>query len=146
MNRVALAALSVALGVGAFVACDDDSRYVYTARRYDDANACLEDFTPVERVPGDSVSVRCAPACLAVRDVLYVSPVCPPLPDIAVAVDESDPRCKAALDAYRAETFCSTLGAADDDAGDDSGDDAGDEASAEVDAGDDDASPDAAGD
>lgn len=137
MNRtqgLALAALSTALGVVAFVACDDDSRYVYTARRYNDSNACLEDFKPVERVPGDGVSVRCAPACLAVRDVLYVSPVCPPLPDIAVAVDESEPRCKAALDAYRAETFCSTLGATDDDAGEDGGGDAGEE-DAEADAG-----------
>lgn len=107
MKRLALAAFAVTLGIGAFVACDDDSRYVYTARRYDDANACLDDYTAVERVPGEGVSVRCAPACLAVRDVLYVSPVCPPFPDIAVAVDESDPRCKAALDAYRSETFCS---------------------------------------
>lgn len=135
MNRLALAALSIALGIGAFVACDDDSRYVYTARRYDDANTCLEDYSAVERVPGDGVSVRCAPACLAVRDVLYVSPVCPPLPDIAVAVDESDPRCKAALDAYRAEAFCSTGGGAtEEDAGgdEDASADAAEEVSADA--------------
>lgn len=125
MGRLHLAVIGVGAGIAAMVACDDDSRYVFTARRYNDANACLEDYTAVERVPGDGVSVRCAPACLAVRDVLYVSPVCPPLPDIAVAVDEGDPRCKAALDAYRAEAFCSSAGAAQDDAGEDGGGDAG---------------------
>jgi hypothetical protein len=141
MKRVALA-LAVASVVAAFVACDDDPRYVYTARRYDDANGCLEDYSAVERVPGDGVSVRCAPACLAVRDVLYVSPVCPPLPENAVAVDGSDPRCKAALDAYAAETFCSSGGGEEEsDGGDD--EEGGADEDAEADAG---IAEDAAGD
>jgi hypothetical protein len=110
MNRSLLAAAvsipSIALLVSTFVACDDDPRYVYTAQRYDEAAGCLEEYSAIEVVPGDSVSVRCPPACLSVGDDLYVSPVCPPLPDNAVAVDPSDPTCAAALEAARSATLC----------------------------------------
>lgn len=100
-----LAAASVA--VVAFVACEDDSRYVYTARKYDAVNGCLTDYKAIETVPGRGVSVRCPVACLTVDDAVYVSPVCPPLPANAEALDSTDPQCQAALDANARNALCS---------------------------------------
>lgn len=97
--------LGIAL-IGAFASCDDDDRYVYTARRFDEANACLGAYTPVERVVGEGADVKCAPTCLTFRDAFYVSPVCPPLPVDALEVSADDPRCQAALEAFRTETLC----------------------------------------
>ena len=106
MRRALLGvALAVAM-IGAFVACDDDDRYVYTARRFDEANACLGAFTPVERVLGEGADVKCAPTCLTFKDALYVSPVCPPISEDAIEVSADDPRCQAAVEAFNTETFC----------------------------------------
>lgn len=132
--------LASALVVLAIVACEEDPRYVYTARRYNPAQACLEEYSSVETVPGDDVSVRCREACLAVRDVVYVSPVCPPLPTNAAALDDDDPRCQEALDASRMEASCAAPaqeedGGEEEDGGTEEDADAGDpDAGAAVDA------------
>jgi hypothetical protein len=127
MRRALLVVASAVGLLGAFVSCDDDDRYVYTARRFDEANACLGPFTPIERVIGEGADVKCAPTCLTFKDVLYVSPVCPPLPVDATEVSADDPRCVAAVEAFEAETFCDAP--ADEDAGDE------DEDGGDVDAG-----------
>jgi hypothetical protein len=107
MRRALYALAAGSAAVLAFVACEDDSRYVYTARKYDAVNGCLTDYKSIETVPGRGVSVRCPLACLTVDDAVYVSPVCPPLPSNAEALDESDPQCQAALDASAQEASCS---------------------------------------
>lgn len=117
MNRLVLALLALAGIVVAIVACDDNPRYVYTAQRYDSRRGCLEDFRGVETIPGDSVSVRCGQTCFTVGDDLYISPVCPPLPDNATELEQSDEECQAALDASRQEASCVGLQLADEDGG-----------------------------
>jgi hypothetical protein len=106
MRRALLGVASAIAIVGGFVSCDDDDRYVYTARRFDEANACLGPFTPIELVVGEGADVKCPPTCLTFKNVLYVSPVCPPLPVDATEVPADDERCQAALDAFRTETSC----------------------------------------
>lgn len=109
MRRALLGVAAAVAILGAFVACDDDDRYVYTGRRFDEANACLRPFTPIERVVGEGADVKCAPTCFTFKDALYVSPVCPPLPVEATEVPAEDPRCQAALEASRTETFCGAV-------------------------------------
>ena len=106
MKRVLLGGAAAIAMVVAIVSCDDDSRYVYTARRFDEANGCVDPYTAIERVEGDEVSVLCPEACLTVKDVVFVSTVCPPLPSIAQELGEDDPRCQAALEAFRSEEYC----------------------------------------
>lgn len=127
MRRALLGAAPAVALLGAFVACDDDDRYVYTGRRFDEANACLRPFTPIERVVGEGADVKCEPICFTFKDALYVSPVCPPLPVEATEVSaDDDPRCQAALEASRTETFCEAV--EDEDGGEDGGEeDAGSE-------------------
>ena len=138
MRRLVLLLGSASALVAAIVSCDDDSRYVYTARRFDEANGCLEPYRPIERVEGEGVSVRCPEACLLVSGAMHLSPVCPPFPANAEAVPAEDPGCQAALDASRMEASC---GAGDEeeegDGGEeeDGGDGGGGEEDAESDAG-----------
>ena len=93
--------------VAAFVACDEDPRYVYTARHFDSTAGCLEDYEPVETVPGDGVSATCPESCLTVGKEVYVSTMCPPVPAIATALDSDAADCLAALDASYLEASCS---------------------------------------
>lgn len=106
MRRALLGVAAALAIVGGFVACDDDDRYVYTARRFDEVNACLGPFTPIERVVGEGTDVKCAPTCLTFKNTLYVSPVCPPVPADATEVPADDPRCQAAAEAFRTQTLC----------------------------------------
>lgn len=109
MKRLALVLAAVTLAAGAATAAclSEDPRYVYTAQRFDPAAGCLEDYAPVETVPGDTVLSTCPAACLTVDGEVYVSTVCPPLPDIASPLEPSDPACQAALEAARREVSCS---------------------------------------
>lgn len=97
----------VAALVAAFVGCDEDPRYVYTARHFDSTAGCLDDYKPVETVPGDGVSALCPESCLTVDKELYLSTMCPPVPAIATALDSDAADCLAALDASRLEASCS---------------------------------------
>jgi hypothetical protein len=125
--------LAVALVV-AFVSCADDERYVYTARRFDAANACLGPFTPIERVVGEGTSPNCPPTCLTFKDALYVSPLCPPVPVEATEVDAEDPACQAAVEAFENEALCDAP--ADEDGGEDGGsEEAGEEEDGAADGG-----------
>jgi hypothetical protein len=121
-----------AASAGAAAACDDGYHYVYTAQRWNDASGCLEDYTPIEVVPGDGVSSNCPALCLTVGEDLYVSTVCPPLPSNATAADPQTSPCKEALAAAAKEISCSAGDASDGDASDDgaSDDGAGDEGDA----------------
>lgn len=138
MRRLFLLFGSASAIVSAIVSCDDDSRYVYTARRFDEANGCLEPYRPIERVEGEGVSVRCPEACLLVSGAIHVSPVCPPFPVNAEPVPAEDPACQAALDASRMEASCGAGEEEDGDGGeeDDGGEEEGGaEEDAESDAG-----------
>ena len=132
MRRLLFLFGSASALVVAIVSCDDDSRYVYTARPYDEANGCLGAYRPIERVEGDGVSVRCPEACLLVNGALHLSPVCPPFPAIAEEVPAEDPACQAALDASRLEASCL---ATEEEEGDGGEEDGGGEEDAEIDAG-----------
>ena len=151
-RRSALAAVSLASLASlalALASCEDVRSYVYTAMAYDPVNACVNAYAPVEVVQGEGASATCAPICLTVGSTLYVSTMCPPLPDIATAVPDDAAACQQALDAEAQEASCGG-GSGDDggcEAGDDGGGEAGDDGGGEAgDDGGDDASADAPGD
>lgn len=106
MKRLSFASAALAGIVAAFIACDDNPRYVYTARRFDQGKGCLDGYRGLDTVPGEGVSVRCKETCLTSLDIVYVSPVCPPFPENVSELDESTPECQAALDASRLEAGC----------------------------------------
>jgi hypothetical protein len=122
--RVVIAVLFVG---GVAAACHDPDVYVYTARRYDPAQKCLDPYTAIDQMNGTSVSSKCLPNCFELKNDVYTSHVCPPLPLEAVPLDAEAPECKAAIAAY-----AHTCGA---DAGDAGGGDDDDDASV-LDAGD----------
>ena len=107
MKRIAFAAAALTGVVVAIVACDDNPRYVYTARRFDQVKGCLDDYRGLDTVPGEGVSVRCRETCLTSFDIVYVSPVCPPFPENVSELEDTAPECQAALDASRMEASCS---------------------------------------
>ncbi len=111
------AAAGAALTAGG--ACITTETYVYSARKYDPANACLQAYQSIETVSGKGARSLCAPTCLSVNGELYVSTMCPPLPAIAteVAADASD--CKAALGAKSCDE---ETDGGNDDGGDEGGD------------------------
>lgn len=135
MKRLAFAAAALAGVVAAIVACDDNPRYVYTARRFDEAKGCLDDYRGLDTVPGDTVSVRCRETCLTSFDIVYVSPVCPPFPENVSELEESAPECQAALDASRMDVSCSAAEEEEESDGGGEEEDAGGEEDAAPDAG-----------
>ena len=130
MKRIVLASVALIALVATAFACDENERYVYAARRFDQANACVDSvYTPVELVDGEGAGSTCAPSCMTFKQVFYVSPVCPPLPVDVTAVDGSDPICQAAIEAFKTDTFCDAP--AEEDGGEEEG---GEEGGAEEDA------------
>ena len=136
-------AVTAVLGAVAFAAsCISTDSYVYTAQKYDPTNDCVNGYKPVEIVKGSGASAVCAPTCLMVGDDLYVSTLCPPIPDIASAVDSDAGPCIAAVKAQASGGTCDNPvvnEAGTDEAGTDEGgaDEAGtDEAGSDMDAND----------
>lgn len=124
--------LLLAAGSALVVACIEDDSYVYSAQKYDAANACVGDYHAIEIIDGNGAKSTCPKACFEVNGELYVSTVCPPLPAIATSVASNTPDCKAAL----AAPSCSAPSDGGDDAdGDEDGGDSGGEPDAERDAG-----------
>lgn len=79
-------------------ACDDTVPSVYTARAYEPAGNCLDDYSSVGLVDNARLSALCPPTCLQVGADLYVSTVCGPYPDEATVVLPMDSQdCVAAL-------------------------------------------------
>lgn len=121
--------LAVAVTAGSLASCIATDSYVYTAQKYDPTNDCVNGYKPVEIVKGSGASATCPRACLMVGADLYVSTLCPPLPDIATAVDDDAGTCIAAMKAAASGGTCDSPvvqeGGADD-GGTETGDDAGD--------------------
>jgi len=113
----------------ALASCISTDSYVYTAQKYDPDNDCVNGYAAVEVVKGSGASADCAPLCLMVGADLYVSTLCPPLPDIASAVDSDAGPCIAAKKAQATGGTCDNPvvdeAGADQDGGDEAG---GDEA------------------
>lgn len=108
MKHDALVRSVLAAGVAALasvVACDVPF-YVYSARRWNAADACVEPYVPIDRVEGEGADSSCPAVCLSVGAQLYVSTVCPPLPPSATEVPATDPICRAALDAANRDRIC----------------------------------------
>jgi hypothetical protein len=101
--RSMLAVCVVALAP--MVACEVPF-YVYSARPWNAADACVEPYVPVDRVDGEGAGSSCPAVCLSVGRQLYVSTVCPPLPPSATEVAATDPSCRAALDALNRNRVC----------------------------------------
>lgn len=118
MRRAVVAAL--VLGPIAIVMACGGDHYVYTARRYDADGACLDPYKSIDFVNGDSVSSKCAPNCFQFGGETFTSVVCPPLPDLATALDAEAPECKAAIALY--DTTCGGDAGSAYDAGDDDDD------------------------
>jgi len=91
---------------GGLTSCIATDSYVYTAQKYDPTNDCVNGYKPVEVVKGSGASATCPPMCLMVGADLYVSTLCPPLPDIATAVDSDAGTCPAALAAAASGGTC----------------------------------------
>jgi len=125
--------LLLAAGSALAAACIEVDSYVYSAQKYDAANACVGDYHAIEIIDGKGAKSTCPNACFEVNGELYVSTVCPPLPAIATAVASSTPDCKAAL----AAPSCSSPG----DGGEEDSGDGGEEADAETDSGAQDSGP-----
>ena len=125
-------AVAAVLGAAAGAAsCISTDSYVYTAQKYDPTNDCVDEYKSVEVVKGQGASADCPPICLMVGADLYVSTVCPPLPDIASAVDSDAGTCLAAIKAQASGGTCDNPavaeGGADEAGNDDAGsDEAGD--------------------
>ncbi|MBS2018478.1 MAG: hypothetical protein JST00_36775 [Deltaproteobacteria bacterium] len=92
-----LFALAAAAALGA--ACVTTETYVYTAQKYDAANACVEDYRAIEVIDGKGAKSTCPASCLLVNGELFVSTMCPPLPAVAAAVALDAADCKAAIGA-----------------------------------------------
>ena len=88
--------LVLVLGLAAIAACEGADSYVYTARRYDAAGACLEPYAPVEVVDGPGVAATCPETCLTVGEEVFVTNMCPPLPAIATELQADAEACVAA--------------------------------------------------
>ena len=113
------------VATGGLTSCLSPASYVYTAQKYDPTNDCVNGYTPIEVVKGSGASANCPAACLMVGADLYVSTLCPPLPDIATAVDSDAGTCIAALAAAASGGTCDmpvSTEAGTDDAGDEAGD------------------------
>ena len=77
-------------------ACTNADVYIYTARKYEAASACLDPYAPVDQINGAGENSNCPPACFTLDDATYVSTVCPPLPANAVQLPGNAPACIAA--------------------------------------------------
>lgn len=120
------AALSTAATL-AISACEEHTVYIYTAAKYDEEADCVEPYSSIEQVPGEGASAKCSPRCMMVEGDLYVSTVCPPLPDGVDEVPADAGTCIAAVRALQRDggtcaAGSSSGGTAAEDAG---GDDAG---------------------
>jgi hypothetical protein len=114
MRRAIVAALLLG-PIVVVVACGAE-HYVYTARKYDADAACLDPYKSIDFVNGDSVSSTCAPNCFEYAGETFTSTMCPPLPDLATALDAEAPECKAAVTLY--DAACGgEMGSADYDSG-----------------------------
>ncbi len=79
-----------------FAACGGAESYVYTARRYDPAGACLEPYAPVEVVDGTGAAATCPETCLTVGSDVFVTTMCPPIPAIATELEANADACALA--------------------------------------------------
>ncbi len=124
--HVVLLASLAAVGLAA--ACKEDDYYVYTGQRWNADQGCLEDYKPIERVPGNDVSSNCPASCFTVDQDTYVTTVCGALPFNANEADPKTSPCKEALAAAAKQLNCSSIDAsAAGDAADEGGDDGGDQ-------------------
>ncbi len=127
----------LAVVVALAASCEDVRSYVYSARKYDATNACLNDYAAVEVVSGSGAEAYCPPTCFSVAGTIYVSTMCPPLPAAATALPADASPCSDALDAGAQEASCANAGGGGaqdasgeggDDGGGEGGDDAGEDA------------------
>lgn len=110
---------------GGLTSCIATESYVYSAQKYDPTNDCVNAYAAVEVVKGSGASAKCPAVCLMVGADLYVSTLCPPLPDIATAVDSDAGTCIAALAAAASGGTCDMPVASE--GGTDGGDEGGDQ-------------------
>jgi hypothetical protein len=123
------AAVAAALGVVTVIACDDVESYLYSAQKYDPANACVEAYAPVEIVNGSGANATCPGTCFSIGGVVYVTSVCPPLPPSAEELARDSGECLAAVGAAP----CGET-AEEEDGGEEAGEEDGGEDSGEEDA------------
>lgn len=105
----------VALGA-TIAACEGAESYIFTARRYDAAGACLEPYAAVEVVDGPGAAATCPETCLTVGTDVFVTTMCPPIPAIATELQADAAACVAAR-AVSGSTCGAEADSADPDAG-----------------------------
>jgi hypothetical protein len=131
---IAAAVIAAALGLAVVVSCDEVESYLYSAQKYDPANACVEAYAALEIVKGSDTSATCERTCFSYGGAIYVSNQCPPLPLSAEALEPDSGECLAAVDA----SVCGEPALEED-----AGEEAGEEDAGEDEAGDDAEAPDA---
>lgn len=95
-RHVRTVTFALVAALGTIAACEGAESYVYTARRYDPAGACLEPYAPVEVVDGPPVAATCPETCLTVGTDVFVTTMCPPLPAVATELEADAEACVAA--------------------------------------------------
>jgi hypothetical protein len=99
------------MAIATLVACKSDSSFIFEARRFDAALMCLDPYTGVDVVSGDS-SGGCTPVCLTNAGEHYVTEQCPPYPPLfgVYAADAGDSVCAAAFAAFARGATCDADG------------------------------------
>jgi hypothetical protein len=111
--RAIAASLVVVAGGVLASACDDDvSSHIYSGRLYEPSLECLDNVSAIDVVAGPEPMTPCAPICIiglgddATPSQVYVSTMCPPLPQYPYDLTGTDPRCPLALALYNQDTTC----------------------------------------
>lgn len=115
LRFVRLAAFAGVLALAIVTACESNDTYVYFGQRYNAAESCLEDYKPIEVVPGTAVNL-CRPVCFQVGQDTFLSRECPPLPSNATLLLPDAATCIAALAV--SDASCSAEPVEEADAGD----------------------------
>lgn len=92
--------LAAAGGATIVSACEDGNVYIYSAARYDDAADCMQPYQSIDSLRGEGASAKCSPRCLRIEAAIYVSTVCPPLPEGVELLPSDAAECVAALRAF----------------------------------------------
>jgi hypothetical protein len=100
--------LPIPLVLGA-AACEEYGARVYTAHPYRIGDTCLQPSVSIGVVKAAELPANCEPVCLLLDEALYVSRVCPPMPERAiVAAADTGTDCAMAMSLLRSEALCAS--------------------------------------
>jgi hypothetical protein len=105
-NRALLLPILLMLGAAA---CEEYGPRVYTAQPYQVGDTCLQPSVPIGVVKAAELRANCEPVCLLLDGALYVSRVCPPLPERALeTAADAGTDCANAVSLLRSQALCAS--------------------------------------